>query len=99
MDTKVKWDRDHLNALLGIRRYPFHLIQEEPWSSWIQKRGGAQAVRAYLRGCADLDILQKRLLESLIDNPGARMDTHAENVGLERSRLFDHLNRLVPFLI
>ncbi len=55
------WDEAHVKALLRFPRFPIRLIQQEPWQTWINQRGGLKATYAYLQSYP-LSLNQRRIV-------------------------------------
>lgn len=93
----VLWDEKHVKALLGLRRHPPSLIQDEPWRVWLQERGGIKRVLEYLRASA-LSSPQKQLLELILAHPDASTVFYAGKLHLGQSAYFLRLSDLTQAL-
>lgn len=71
--TSIYWDEQHVKSLLFE---PEHLLQEEPWSSWIKGQGGLTAVYTSCRGLPLAD-KQRKTLNALLNEPGASLQRYA----------------------
>ncbi|MBN1430935.1 MAG: tetratricopeptide repeat protein [Anaerolineae bacterium] len=95
------WDERSFKALLDLPRFPVQIIQEEPWKSWLEARGGIQSVRSYLLTC-DMPPGQRDLLQAILDYPGAPVEYYIERLGIGSSTYFRRMNnltiRLCPYL-
>ncbi len=92
------WDEDHIKALLGLRRYPSHLIYAEPWRTWLNERGGKKQVMEHIRSIP-LAPSPKLLLDLLLTHPEASTLFYASKLHVSHSRYFFHLNILVKVLM
>ena len=92
------WDEEHVKALLHFPRYPFRLIQEEPWQSWLAQRGGLKAVYEFLQ-TIPLAPSQQRILEVVLSNPEEISDVYAYHLNVSRATYFYHLKELIPALV
>ncbi|MGC1377166.1 MAG: tetratricopeptide repeat protein [Anaerolineales bacterium] len=93
----VNWDEKLVKALLGLRRSPIQMLQEEPWHIWLKERGGLNRVIATLRA-APLSPNQKQLLEIILASPNASSDFYARKLHISRSPYFERLSDLVNAL-
>jgi len=92
------WDDPHLKALLRLRRYPKHLLDEEPWASWLDQRHGVNAVRELL--CrAPLEPTQRELLALILSDPSATPLKRADALCVSQSTYFRYLDALVAALV
>lgn len=71
--TQVVWDEEHVKILLSE---PESLLVDEPWSSWIKKQGGLNAVRETLRNLA-LSEKHRLTLQAILSQPGASLQRYA----------------------
>lgn len=94
----VIWDEQHLKALLNLRRYSKHLLDEEPWRGWLAERHGANAVRAALRQ-APLAPAQRELLDLILSDPSATPLRRATTLHISLSTYFRCLSALVTSLL
>jgi hypothetical protein len=94
----VIWDEQHLKALLRLRHYPRHLLDEEPWASWLHERHGANAVRASLRQ-APLRPSQHDLLALILSAPLDTPLRRAATLHISQSTYFRYLDALVTALV
>ncbi len=94
----VTWDEQHLKALLQLRRYPKHLLNEAPWINWLAERHGANAVRELLRQ-APLAPPQRELLSLILSDPSATPLKRAAILHISQSTYFRYLNTLVTALL
>jgi len=92
------WDEEHLKALLRMSYHPPSLIQEEPWHSWIERRGGRQAVYDYLETCPLRD-RQRELLHLLREKPERKSQFYSDTLNISRRTYFYHLNGLISALV
>ncbi|MGC1378249.1 MAG: hypothetical protein WA821_18605, partial [Anaerolineales bacterium] len=92
------WDEQHLKALLRLRRYSKQLLDDEPWSSWLHERHGANAVRESLRQ-APLQPPQRQLLETILSNPSTPTFRRAAILHIGQTTYFRYLDALVTALL
>jgi predicted ATPase len=92
------WDDEHVKVLLRFPRYPLRLIQQEPWQSWINQRGGLKAVYAYLRDYA-FSPSHSRILDVVLSNPEAVADVYADRLSMSRATYFYRLRELLPAIV
>lgn len=92
------WDEAHLKALLRLPRYPFNLIAEPPWQSWIEARGGLDGVYNYLRACSLPEEL-RQLLETILAHPNAPAEFYADKLFISRRTYFRRLDELIQALL
>jgi predicted ATPase len=92
------WDDEHVKALLHFPRFPIHLIQQEPWQTWIGQRGGLKAVYAYLQGYP-LSPSHRRILDVVLSNPESVANVYADRLNISRATYFYQLRELVPALV
>ena len=92
------WDEEHLKALLHLGRYPKQLLDQEPWSSWLRKRGGENAVRELLRQ-APLQPTAVQLLEIILSNPSNPALRRAAALHVSLGTYFRYLNTLIASLL
>jgi predicted ATPase len=91
------WDEKHVKALLGLRRYPFHMIQTEPRRAWLNRRGGNKRVVEHLLA-APLSVNQKQLLEIILAHPDGSSVFYAGKLHLGQSAYFMRLDDLAQAL-
>src|SRR5919106_4370556 len=89
------WDDEHVKALLHFPRFPVRLIQQEPWQSWIGKRGGLKSVIDYLQGYP-FQPSHRRILDVVLSNPESVADVYADRLNISRATYFYQLRELVP---
>jgi predicted ATPase len=89
------WDDEHVKALLHFPRFPVRLIQQEPWQSWIGKRGGLKSIHAYLQSYP-FPPTHRRILDVVLSNPESVADVYADRLNISRSTYFYQLRELVP---
>jgi predicted ATPase len=92
------WDEKHLKALLGLRRHPLRLIQQEPWQTWIEQRGGISHVLTYLRH-SPLTRSQRQLLDTILAHPNTSVPFYCNKLNMSQSTYFVHLNDLIRTLL
>ncbi len=92
------WDEQHLKALLRLPRFPKHLLDEDPWASWLNERRGVEAVRDSLRR-APLLPFQRELLELILNHPNTFALKHAAMLHVSLSTYFRCLRTLVESLL
>jgi hypothetical protein len=92
------WDDEHVKVLLRFPRYPLRLIQQEPWQTWINQRGGLKAVYAYLRDYA-FSPSHSRILDVVLSNPEAVADVYADRLSMSRATYFYRLRELLPAIV
>lgn len=95
--TNSAWDDEHVKALLRFPRFPTRLIQQEPWQSWIGRRGGLKSVFDYLQDYP-LSPSHRRILEVVLSNPEAVADVYADRLNISRATYFYQLRELVAAL-
>jgi predicted ATPase len=88
------WDDEHVKALLHFPRFPVRLIQQEPWQSWIGKRGGLKSVIEYLQQYP-LQPSHRRILEVVLSNPESVADVYADRLNISRATYFYQLRELI----
>lgn len=88
------WDDEHVKALLHFPRFPVRLIQQEPWQSWIGKRGGLKSVIDYLQQYP-LQPSHRRILEVVLSNPESVADVYADRLNISRATYFYQLRELI----
>ncbi len=89
------WDDEHVKALLHFPRFPVRLIQQEPWQSWIGRRGGWKSIHAYLQSYP-FPPTHRRILDVVLSNPESVADVYADRLNISRSTYFYQLRELVP---
>lgn len=97
-DHAVIWDEKHVKSLLGLRRHFAHMVQVEPWRSWVQQRGGLTHVRQTLRSSPLLPD-QRKLLGLILDYPDSSATFYANQLNISPSSYFVHLNHLLQTLL
>jgi hypothetical protein len=95
VSTVAVWDDARVKALLHFPRFPVRLIQQEPWQSWIGKRGGLKSIYAYLQNYP-FPPTHRRILDVVLSNPEAVADVYADRLNISRSTYFYQLRELVP---
>jgi predicted ATPase len=88
------WDEEHVKALLHFPRFPVRLIQQEPWQSWIGKRGGLKLVIDYLQGYP-FQPSHRRILDVVLSNPESVADVYADRLNISRATYFYQLRELI----
>lgn len=88
------WDDEHVKALLHFPRFPVRLIQQEPWQSWIGKRGGLKSVIDYLQGYP-FQPSHRRILDVVLSNPESVADVYADRLNISRATYFYQLRELI----
>jgi predicted ATPase len=88
------WDDEHVKALLHFPRFPVRLIQQEPWQSWIGKRGGLKSVIEYLQQYP-FQPSHRRILEVVLSNPESVADVYADRLNISRATYFYQLRELI----
>jgi len=88
------WDDEHVKALLHFPRFPVRLIQQEPWQSWIGKRGGLKSIHTYLQSYP-FPPTHRRILDVVLSNPESVADVYADRLNISRSTYFYQLRELV----
>ena len=88
------WDDEHVKALLHFPRFPVRLIQQEPWQSWIGKRGGLKSVIDYLQHYP-FQPSHRRILEVVLSNPESVADVYADRLNISRATYFYQLRELI----
>ncbi|MBN1429494.1 MAG: tetratricopeptide repeat protein [Anaerolineae bacterium] len=92
------WDMKHVKAMLGLPRFPLRFIQEEPWRSWIDQRGGLATVRkSLLTAC--VSAAQQELLQVVLDNPGVPTQYYTDRLNISSSTFFRQTIELAHILI
>jgi hypothetical protein len=91
------WDEPHLKALLRRHQYPVRLIEQDPWRSWMEARGGLPAVQAYLKTC-DLLPHHRRMLDLFLTTPNAFGRFYAHQLNVSYATYFRHLRELLSSL-
>jgi predicted ATPase len=71
--TQAIWDEEHVKILLSE---PESLLVDEPWSSWVEKQGGLNAVRETLQNLA-LSEKHCLTLNAILGQPGASLQRYA----------------------
>ncbi len=92
------WDDEHVKALLHFPRFPMHLIQQEPWQTWIGQRGGLKAVYTYLQEYP-LSPSHRRILDVVLSSPESVANVYANRLNISRATYFYQLRELVPALV
>src|SRR5258708_5486615 len=92
------WDEAHVKSLLRFPRFPFRLIQQDPWQTWVSQRGGLKAIYAFLQNYP-LSPNHRRILEVVLSNPEAIADVYANRLNISRATYFYQLRELVPVLV
>ena len=94
------WDEKHFKALLGLPRFPLRLIQEDPWRSWIEQRGGLDSVRGHLLSTAyTLSPDHRELLQIVLDSPSTSTQYYADQLNVSPSTYFRQMVELAHNLI
>jgi predicted ATPase len=88
------WDDEHVKALLHFPRFPVRLIQQEPWQSWIGKRGGLKSVIDYLQQYP-FQPSHRRILDVVLSNPESVADVYADRLNISRATYFYQLRELI----
>lgn len=96
--TQGIWDEKHLKALLRLPRYPLALIEEDPWHTWIEQRGGLRAVHEYLNTCV-LPQHEQELLTIILNHPGAPVQFYCDKLCISRRTYANYLNDLCTTLL
>ncbi len=84
--------------MLHFPRFPPHLIQQEPWQTWINLHGGIKAVYAYLQNFP-LSPSHHRILEVVLSSPEEISDVYANRLNISRATYFYQLRELLPALV
>jgi hypothetical protein len=92
------WDEEHVKALLRFPRFPVRIIQQDPWQTWINQRGGLRAAYDYLQSYP-LSPNHRRILDVVLSNPEAIADVYANQLNISRATYFYQLRELVPVLV
>ncbi len=92
------WDEEHIKALLHFPRFPAHLIQQDPWQTWIDLHGGIKAIYAYLQNYP-LSPSHHRILEVVLSSPEEISDVYANRLNISRATYFYQLRELLPALV
>jgi len=92
------WDEAHVKSLLRFPRFPFRLIQQDPWQTWVSQRGGLKAIYTFLQNYP-LSPNHRRILEVVLSNPEAIADVYANRLNISRATYFYQLRELVPALV
>ena len=87
------WDEKHLKALLRLRQYPAHLIQAEPWQTWIEQRGGLERVLDRLSK-GPFPPNQEQLLNIILAHPDESAMFYYSRLNLSPSAYFFRLKEL-----
>lgn len=88
------WDDEHVKALLHFPRFPVRLIQQEPWQTWIGRRGGLKSVIEYLQQYP-FQPSHRRILEVVLSNPESVADVYADRLNISRATYFYQLRELI----
>ena len=96
--TLGTWDDEHVKTLLHFPRFPMHLIQQEPWQTWIGQRGGLKAVYTYLQDYP-LSPSHRRILDVVLSSPESVANVYANRLNISRATYFYQLRELVPALV
>lgn len=88
------WDEEHVKSLLHFPRFPARLIQQEPWQSWIGKRGGLKSVIEYLQQYP-FQPSHRRILDVVLSTPESVADVYADRLNISRATYFYQLRELV----
>jgi predicted ATPase len=92
------WDEKHIKALLCLHKYPVHLIQVEPWHTWIEQRGGLEHVLNCLRKNS-LPPNQEQLLYIILAHPDASAKFYCSKLNLSPNAYFLRLKELIRSLL
>jgi predicted ATPase len=92
------WNEERVKALLNFPRYPLRLIQEEPWQTWISRRGGLRAVYDFLRNYS-FSPSHRRILEVVLSRPEEVSDVYADHLNISRATYFYRLRELLPAVV
>jgi len=92
------WDDEHVKALLHFPRFPVRLIQQEPWQSWIGKRGGLKSVIDYLQQYP-FQPSHRRILDVVLSNPESVADVYADRLNISRATYFYQLRELITTIV
>jgi len=92
--NQVQWDEQHVKILLYD---PTRLLAEEPWSSWIRRHGGLDAVFSHLRRLR-LPEKQRQTLEVLLDNPDAGIPAYTAKLHVSRPTYLRYRAALIKTL-
>lgn len=90
----IFWDEGRVKSLLCE---PDHLLEEEPWSSWIKQQGGLAAVYASCRNLP-LSDKQRKTLNALLNEPGASLQRYALLLHVSVATFVRHRASLVKTL-
>lgn len=92
------WDEKHLKALLHLHHYPVHLIQVDPWQTWIEQRGGFERVLDHLRS-APFPPNQEQIFHLILAHPNASARFYYSKLNISPSAYFTRLNSLTRTLL
>ncbi|HEY1013054.1 MAG TPA: hypothetical protein VGE07_10155, partial [Herpetosiphonaceae bacterium] len=94
----VEWTIERVQNLI---QSPNRVLREEPWKSWIHAHGGLQEVYQKLRGLP-LTESQRKVLEIILANPSASVDTYTNALGMHFTTYHRHqralFNTVMDFL-
>jgi len=96
--TALIWDEKHLKALLRLHHYPIHLIQVEPWQTWIERHGGAGRVLDHLQA-QPLHPNQQQVLNIVLAHPGVSARLYSSKLNISSSAYFFRLKDLSRTLL
>lgn len=92
--NRVQWDEQHVKLLLYD---PTRLLHAEPWSSWIRRQGGLEAIFDRLHQLR-LPEKQRQTLIVLLDNPDAGIDTYTARLHVSRATYLRYRDALITTL-
>lgn len=92
------WDEKHLKALLRLNHHPIHLIQIEPWQTWIKHHGGFEHVLDYLRS-APFPPNQEEIFNIIVAHPNVSTKFYYSKLHISPSAYFSRLNGLMRTLL
>jgi predicted ATPase len=94
MPVIAVWDEEHVKSLLHFPRFPARLIQQEPWQSWIGKRGGLKPILEYLQQYP-FQPSHRRILDVVLSTPESVADVYADRLNISRATYFYQLRELI----
>lgn len=96
--SPITWDEKHVKALLGLRQYPTHMLQDEPWRTWIEEHGGEKHLIEHLRSSLSTPET-RQLFDLLFAHPQATTLFYAEKLYIGHSSYFVVLKNLIQALL
>jgi predicted ATPase len=98
MLSALVWDEKHLKALLRLHHHPMHLIQVEPWQTWIEQRGGLERVLNHLRGAA-FPPNQEQIFNIIQAHPNESARFYYRKLNIGASAYFSRLSGMTRTLL